>query len=323
MRIEYWGALVRAWRRMSSLLFRPFDPAKWLVIAFCAWVAGLLDGSSGGGGGGDHGGVRLKRIDADSAAEALRQILAAIRGAWEWVIGHWGATLLVFVGIPLLIAVILLLVWVTSRFKLIYLDNLVRGRAEVAEPWRRLGALGDSLFLFRVAFGLSAVAVGGALVAMLVSLGVFSLTSGAKGLGIVGIAVAGLLLVALVVGAIYLKLFLDSFVVPIMWRHNLPAIPAWRVFLPWLSAEGGSFLLYGLFVLLLFILAAAAILVFGLATCCIGWLLLMLPFVGTVLLLPFLVTYRYLSLEFLAQFDPALSVFPPTASTTAGAEQEG
>jgi hypothetical protein len=320
MRIEYWGALVRAWGRMKSLLFRPFDPAKWLVIAFCAWVAGLLDGSSGGGGGGDHGGGRGTRIDADSVSEALRQILAAIRGAWEWVIGHWAATLLVFVGIPLLIGVILLLVWVTSRFKLVYLDNLVHGRAEVVEPWRRLKALGDSLFLFRVGFGLAAVALGASLVAILVSLGIFSLASSAKGLGIVGIVAFGLLFLVFVLVAIYVKLFLNSFVVPIMYRHNLPAVAAWRMFLPWLSAEGGSFLLYGLFVLLLFIMAAMAVSVFCFATCCIGLLLLMIPFVGTVLLLPFLVTYRYLSLEFLAQFDPKLSVFPPTASTTAGAE---
>jgi hypothetical protein len=315
MPIEYWGPLVRAWQRMKNLLFRPFDPAKWLVIAFCAWVAGLLDGHGGGGGGGNHGRWRGTPRDAESVAEALRQILAAIRGAWEWVLSHWGATLLVFVAIPLLIGVILALVWVTSRFKLIYLDNLVHGRAEIVEPWRRLKALGDSLFVFRVGFGLAAVVVGGTLVATLVSLGVFSLASSAKGLGIVGIAVAGLLFLIFVIAAMYVALFLESFVVPIMYRNNLPAIAAWRVFLPWLSAEGGSFLLYGLFVLLLFIMAAMAIFFFCVATCCIGLLLLMVPFVGTVLLLPFLVTYRYLSLEFLAQFDPALSVFPVAAPT--------
>jgi hypothetical protein len=318
MRIEYWGALVRAWQRMKDLLFRPFDPAKWLVIAFCAWVAGLLDGSGGGGGrGGGHWDGRGRRIDPESVAEAARQILTAAREAWHWILSHWGATLLVLVGIPLAIGVILALVWVTSRFKMIYLDNLVQGRAEIVEPWRRLKTLGDSLFLFRVGFGLAAVALAASLVAILVSLGVFSLASSAKGLGIVGIVAFGLLFLIFVIVAMYVKLFLDSFVVPIMYRHNLPALAAWRMFLPWLSAEGGSFLLYGLFVLLLFIMAAMAISVFCFATCCIGLLLLMVPFVGTVLLLPFLATYRYLSLEFLAQFDSALSVFPAPVPTAA------
>jgi len=52
-----------------------------------------------------------------------------------------------------------------------------------------------------------------------------------------------------------------------------------------------------------------AIVAFVLATCCIGLLVLAIPFVGTLVLLPFIVTYRYLSLEFLAQFDPSLDVF--------------
>ncbi len=55
--------------------------------------------------------------------------------------------------------------------------------------------------------------------------------------------------------------------------------------------------------------AALGLGVFGFATCCLGFLLLAIPYVGTVLLLPLLVAYRYLSLEFLAQFDPSLDVF--------------
>jgi len=228
------------------------------------------------------------------------------------VLGHWGATLLVFVGIPLLIAAILALVWVTSRFKLIFLDNLVRGRAQIAEPWRRLGTLGDSLFLFRVGFGVVAFVVGAILVGTLVGLGIFTGASEGRGLGIVGLVAVGLLFLAFVIAVVYAALFLDSFVVPIMYRHNLLVMPAWRAFMPWLSTDGASFFLYGLFVLLLFLAAAIAIVAFGLATCCIGFIFLAIPYVGTILLLPFLVTYRYLSLEFLAQLDPTLDVFVAT-----------
>jgi DNA ligase D-like protein (predicted 3'-phosphoesterase) len=114
----------------------------------------------------------------------------------------------------------------------------------------------------------------------------------------------------------YLALFLESFVVPIMYRHNLTVIPAWKAFLPWLSAETVSFVLYGLFVLLLTVGAMLGIGVIGFATCCVGFFFLMLPYVGTVLLLPLLVTYRYLSLEFLAQFHPSLSVFPTPPTIT-------
>ena len=42
----------------------------------------------------------------------------------------------------------------------------------------------------------------------------------------------------------------------------------------------------------------------GLATCCVGLILLDLPYVGALLLLPVTVTLRYFDLEFLAQFGP-------------------
>jgi hypothetical protein len=310
MPIQYWAVVGRAWGRMKDLLFRPVDPMKWLVLAFCAWVAGLLDGH-GGGGGGHHGIGPGRPFHPESAREGMRAALMAVHGAWQWVLGHWGATLFVFVGIPLVIAAILAVVWVSSRFKLIFLDNLVQRKAAIVEPWRRLGRLGDSLFLFRVGFGLAVVAIAVALVLALVGLGVFTAASQGSAAGIAGLIVAGFLFLAFLVAAIYTALFLESFVVPLMYRRSLTVLPAWQAFRPWLASDGASFFLYGLFVLLLFVVTAIAIVMASLATCCIGFLILMLPFVGTLVLLPLIVTYRYLSLEFLAQFDPSLDVFRP------------
>ena len=50
MRIGYFEPLTRAWERMKSILWQPFDLAKWLVLGFSAWLAGLADGAGGGGG---------------------------------------------------------------------------------------------------------------------------------------------------------------------------------------------------------------------------------------------------------------------------------
>jgi hypothetical protein len=292
---------------MKVLLFRPFAVGKWLILGFCAWVASLLEGS---GGGGPRGGVGWSGPDdVRGAGEALRHVLGRIAEAWHWVLSHWGATLVVFLGIPLVVAILLALVWVSSRFKLIYLDNVVQGRAQVAEPWGRLGHLGDSLWLFRVGFGLAVFAIGAALFGLMVALGVASFTAETRGVPIASMVVCGLLIAIFAVVVVYASLFLNSFVAPIMYRHNLSAMAAWRAFLPWLSAQPVSFFLYGLFVLLLFVGAGMAVCAVGLVTCCIAFLLLAIPYVGTVLLLPLHVAYRYLSLEFLAQFDPALNVF--------------
>ncbi len=309
MRIEFWGPLVRAWRRMTDLLFRPFDPVKWLILALCAWLAGLLDGQAGGPGEmtdhGDGGGVSPGSLDWETIQEAIATAWEGLGGAARWILGHWGATVGVVVLVPIILGVVLGLVWVSSRFKLIFLDNLVRRTAEIRSPWRRLGPLADSLFLFRLGFGCGALSIGAALTLLLVVC--FAWEGGPA--RVVTIVVGVMLLAAFVLVVAYAALFLESFVVPIMYRRNLLVLAAWGVFAPVFSAAGGSFLLYGLFVLALFLVAALALGVFGLATCCLGFLLLAIPYVGTVLLLPLLVAYRYLSLEFLAQFGPDLDAF--------------
>src|SRR5208282_5453069 len=42
-----------AFDRMKLILFGPFDPGKWFVIGFCAWLAYLGEGGSGSGFGGN------------------------------------------------------------------------------------------------------------------------------------------------------------------------------------------------------------------------------------------------------------------------------
>ena len=62
--IEYIQPTASAFERMSTILFRPFDVAKWFILGFTAWLASFLDGdggmsfnysydSSGGGGAGN------------------------------------------------------------------------------------------------------------------------------------------------------------------------------------------------------------------------------------------------------------------------------
>ena len=49
MNIAFFEPLNRSWERMKHILLQPFDLAKWLVLGFSAWLAGLMDGAGGGG----------------------------------------------------------------------------------------------------------------------------------------------------------------------------------------------------------------------------------------------------------------------------------
>jgi len=111
----------------------------------------------------------------------------------------------------------------------------------------------------------------------------------------------------------YVSLFLDSFVVPVMYKDGIGAVEAWRRFVPTIERHFGAFVLYGLFVLALVVMVGAGVIAVGLMTCCIGLLLVALPYFGTVILLPLIVTYRAFSLEFLAQLGPGFAILAEKA----------
>ncbi len=120
-------------------------------------------------------------------------------------------------------------------------------------------------------------------------------------------------IVALLVIFGYISLFLNDFIVPIMYKHNLSATQAWSKFLTLTLQHLGSFILYGLFVFAVGIGVGILILLAALLTCCIGLLLIIIPYVGSVILLPVSYTFRAFSIGFLAQFGDYFSVTDVTA----------
>jgi lipopolysaccharide export LptBFGC system permease protein LptF len=141
-------------------------------------------------------------------------------------------------------------------------------------------------------------------------------TSDEAGAEVAGALVALILPVLLVSFVLaFVDLFLTDFVVPIMYRQRLKTTAAWRVFLPRLREHLGALVLYGLFVLGLHILVFVVIFAVSIWTCCIPFLILMIPVLGTVVLLPLHVTYRIFSLELLSQLGSDLGPLPPSPRT--------
>ena len=119
MRIAYFEPLSRAWDRTRVILWQPFDLANWLLLAFAAWVAGLTT---------DTGTVAATRGDSNDYG---RHAWSGFENAWEEVAASAIWLPLIVLGIMFGIAFAVLLLWVTSRFKFIYLEGVVRGRAEI------------------------------------------------------------------------------------------------------------------------------------------------------------------------------------------------
>jgi hypothetical protein len=131
--------------------------------------------------------------------------------------------------------------------------------------------------------------------------------------GVVAIIAIGMFM--LVIGIFFSlvrKLTMD-FVVPIMFVCGSRCLDAWREFLQLLGANAGEFVLYILFQIVLAIAIGVMILAAIIVTCCIAGCVMVIPYLGTVLLLPVLVFKRAYSLYYLAQYGAAYNVFPPTA----------
>jgi hypothetical protein len=306
MKIEYVEPLSRAWNRMTAALFEPFDLGKWFVLGFTAFLAGPLNGHMGSSGSKFRGG---KDVDWGDVVDFPYTF-------WDWLIDHAVWFSLLVLGITAVIGVLFLLAWLSSRGKFMFLDNVVHERAKVTQPWHQFRMEGNSLFLWRLVFGIICLAV----ITLLLIRG-FIIATHIHGKGFHAgfvTTVVGTTLLALSAIAIIacISLFLNDFVVPIMYINNVTASQAWRLFLPLLARHWFWFILYGLLVLMLRFFVIVCVVMLGLSTCCLGFILLGIPYIGSVVTLPISYTFRAFSLEFLEQFGPDYTIFLQPEDTT-------
>ncbi|HHJ10549.1 MAG TPA: hypothetical protein ENK25_06615 [Bacteroidetes bacterium] len=302
MNISYSVPLSKGWNRMKEILFHPFDIGKWFTIGFTVFLADLISGHGGRGGSSwkDH----TRGVDWDAMAEFPNT-------AWNWLVNHiWWTGVIVF-GVLFIFGLIILFNWLSSRGKFMFLDNVVHNKAEVSRPWHEYRSEGNSLFVWRLIYGLIVFSVF-----LLLFLLFFNMFLGIYHAGFPEAAtvrtVVGIVMIFLTTIIItkYIELFLNDFVVPIMYKDRGKAARAWSVFLKLLGKHFWYFLVYGLFVFLLVIMVVLAVIAFSLMTCCVGAILLIIPYIGSVIMLPVSVTFRAFSVEFLQQFGDEFQIFP-------------
>ena len=302
MNIEYIEPLSRAWNRMTQALFEPFNLGKWLALGFTTFLAGLLDGQMGG----SSSKYSMGR-DVDWG-----DVFDFPYNFWNWLVEHAIWFFLAIIGIAIVIVVIILFAWLSSRGKFMFLDNVVHDRDRVTQPWQQFQTEANSLFIWRLAFGVICLAV----IAIFLIRGFFiaaQIYQEGFHAGLVMTIVRMVLLVMPVAIIIaYVSLFLNDFVVPIMYIHNVTASQAWYLFLPLFKRHWFYFIIYGIFITILRILVTFCVGMIGLLTCCLGFILLAIPYIGSVVLLPISYTFRAFSLEFLEQFGPDYTIFPRT-----------
>jgi len=295
---------------VKTVLFRPFDLGKWFTIGFCAWLAQLgKPGGGGGGSGGGPGGGNFRRggFNLDDIVQEGREGLAAAREFVEanlvWIIPTAILVLVIAVGLWLL------LTWLSSRGRFMFLHCVAENKGEVVVPWRKFSQHGDSLFVFRIILGLLGFVI--------VAAGLLAAGSFLVEVATTGDAIRAVVTVVAVILGIFLisipllivKKFTTDFVVPIMFLQTVSCTAAWRQFLTVLSANRMRFFLYLLFQIVIGFIIGLLVLATVCLTCCCAGCLFAIPYIGTVAMLPVLVFKRSYSICYLRQYGPAFDVF--------------
>jgi hypothetical protein len=207
-----------------------------------------------------------------------------------WVVPLIGA------GVIVVIAIVVVLMWLSARGRFIFADCIVRNRGAIEEPWREFKREGNSYFLFSLlatvivlfVLGLSALPFW-----MPLALG----REMPEGIGFF-LGIGLLALVALVTGVVFY--LISSFMIPVMYRQRCGASAAFQTTVKLIASNAGVVILYLLFVLVLGLAFAMVSCLATCLTCCIA----AIPYLGTVIMLPAYVFFMSYLLLFVRQFGP-------------------
>ncbi len=284
-KIEVFEPFSRAFDLTKLILFQPFDLAKWFVIGFAAFLSHL------GGGGGFNYNSKLGRGDWNwKMRSATNEVFGSASDWPAWVLP------LIVLGGLVFIALAVVCLWIGARGKFIFTDCIVRNRGAIVEPWREFKRVGNSYFLFSLLMAVMILAVLGlASLPLWMPLALRGEAPAGAGL-VLGISFLAVIAVVILVG----YYVISSFMIPVMYRRKCGAAEGFGASVAAITAWPGPVILYVLFSFVLFVAFAMIACILTCVTCCIT----AIPYLGTVILLPFYVFFMSYLLLFVRQFGP-------------------
>ncbi len=281
-----------AWRKMKETLFRPFNWSTWLVLSLGFWLAQLGEGGA--------------RVDLPFKPGTGAEITDALTNSLQSAADATGTTVMMFLLIAgsvffLFVLVIgLILLWVRSRARFITLDMMIRGVSadSFGARWNTFARQGNSFFLAQILLFVFLFLLGIAFVALTGIGAAMALRENSSASDICLLIGAGIVFGLFAFLAwIYLQLYQDYGAV-LMYRSGCSGHEAIRALNRKLFSKPGVFIRYLLGFFIIVMLAAFGVGLFSCLTCCIGAIILAIPFVGTMVLLPVFVFRWQFMLEF-------------------------
>lgn len=208
-----------AFEHMKEQLFRPFRFSQWVRLA----VVGLLAGEmgmggcnfpSGGGGGGSSGEQQFQEVGID--------VVSA--GGVAFAIG-------VALLVVLVIAVMLLFLYISSRMRFVLFDSILEQECRIREFWGQRGTEAFRYFVFQILFALSTslvvLSLVGVPILVAMSLGWFDSPRDHLLPLILGGIGVGLVFLVAIAAALTIQVLVKDFVVPQMALEHATVGQGW------------------------------------------------------------------------------------------------
>jgi|GEM_PF-1773344 len=264
-------ALSSAYYHTRRILFRPFEPRKYLKFALIYLLSGGMQGGPRGGYNNyipdipkknEHSGMENVLTSAAENCLARAESLIRTRGSGDYLqdflafvhnwknrldsIFHSNDTGLLALTVVLIMGAVVLafgLIYVSSVFQFIFLDSIVSNRISITEHWKKHKGLGFSYMMWML------VVIGIMLAVLIACFLPLCLNTPSVG-GISSGALVGSFCIVLVVACTLIILlsiiaaFTINLAVPVMFIRNISILPAWSEVLKLVRGNIGEFLLY-------------------------------------------------------------------------------
>lgn len=284
------GAIHAATARIGRMLFQPFDVANYLTLALAVWLWHL---------GGSWQGSGMTWSNPSASSLDLGPLVDTVdRMGWPVVAGIAAATM----ALASLFWVIL--AFLRARGNVIVIDDLARERAALSKPWSELSSQANQLWALHVSFGFVVGTIVVVVIGLPLAIAVTRALDGTQAIA-VGFATGSLIVVGLfaafVIGVVVAVI--DDLVAPLMVLRQTGMQEAAAELGDLVRVAPLAFVIYLVARVLISLVIAAVASVLSCSTCGAASIL---PFAGTLLLLPLLLGVRAFTLEFLGQLSPEL-----------------
>lgn len=241
MKINVLDSFSRAFKHTENFLFKPFQLKKWLTLGFIT----LFTFSGGYSFNFNYPG-NWERNDTQTHKAFQSGDWTVLKNKIMHFLNSADANTVITIAALIIVCTLLfflVFMWLNSVFNFVLVDNIIKNKAAVREPFARLKPKGKSLFLWNI----SVLIIFLLLFALFLSLIVYGIYDYHKTHGAINILWMVLGGISLIIAGLFagiIGLITTDFIIPVMYAEDIKILHAWKNFMPSVKGNLVNLLVY-------------------------------------------------------------------------------